>query len=198
MAEELDIRSIWNKGKAQEDPSSLPINMMEKKGTKTTLYWIKTILWIEFWISIALGPVMVFYFAQHNNPIGFPIAYGVIVVLYLFYYQFLIRKINAFNYDRNVIESLKKVYGYLRFYLIHYKIAIWLSVVMGIVYGFYAPQYQEIMQKIETKEQWISIIVFTTLWMSLIGGILHLVVHLIYGRKIKRLRTTVKELENEG
>ena len=198
MAEELDIRSIWNKGKEKEDPSSLHISMIEKKGTKTTLYWIKTILWIEFWITVIIGPFMIMYFVKNVNPIGFPIAYGVIIVLYLFYYQFLIRQINKFNYDRNVIESLKKVYAYLRFYLIHYKVAIWLSVLMGIIYGLYAPQNAEAMEKIETTEQWLTVIAISTVIMLIIGGILHLGVHLIYGRKIKRLKLLVRDFEKEG
>ena len=61
MAEELDIRSLWNSSKEKEDPNALQINMLEKKGAKTTLYWIKIILWIEFWISCVGIPVYIFY-----------------------------------------------------------------------------------------------------------------------------------------
>lgn len=197
MAEELDIRSIWNKGKAKEDPASLHINMMEKRGTKTTLYWIKTILWIEFWVSIVLLPIVVIYFSEGDSPDWFTITYCTILLVYLIYYQFLIRQISKFSYDRNVVESLRKVYGYLRFYLIHYKIAIWLSVVAGIIYGLYAPENEEAMKAIQTTTQWLIVIGFTTIAASVIGAFLHFFIHLIYGRKIKRLRNMVKELEKE-
>lgn len=197
MAEELDIRSIWNKGKEKEDPASLSINMMEKKGTKTTLYWIKIVLWIEFWLSIFISPFMIIFFVTNDNPVGFPIAYAVIIILYLFYYQFLIRQINRFSYDGNVIESLTQVYGYLRFYLIHYKVAIWVSVILGIIYAIYAPQNEETMKVIETTDQWLTFLVISLLTSSIIGGILHFLIHLIYGRKIKRLKRTVKELQKE-
>lgn len=141
---------------------------------------------------------MIWYFIKNNNPMGFPIAYVVFTLSYMAYYQFLIKKINAFNYDRNVIESLKKVYGYLRFYLIHYKIAIWLSGIMGVIYGFYAPQNQEAMQQVETREQWMYMIISVSIFMSLFAGALHFLVHLIYGRKIKRLKLIVKDFEKEG
>ncbi|MEO1254046.1 MAG: hypothetical protein AAFY41_04040 [Bacteroidota bacterium] len=105
MAEELDIKSIWKKGKELEDPSSLHINMLEKKGTKTTLYWIKVILWIEFWLNIILGPLSIHYSIKRGEALGLIIFYVILTLVYLFYYQFLIRKINQFNYDGNVVNS---------------------------------------------------------------------------------------------
>lgn len=197
MAEELDIRSIWNKGKAQEDPSSIHINMMEKKGTKTTLYWIKTILWIEFWINaVIIGPA-VYYMINRGDQTWFIVMCVVITCIYLFYYQFLIKQIKKFSYDGNVIQSLKKVYGYLWFYLLHYKVVIWLSLLVGVVMGYYDPNNLEAMQKIDTTKEWLLFIGIVGLMVGIIGGFFHLVVHLIYGRKIKRLKRTVKDLERE-
>jgi len=197
MAEELGIRSIWNKGKEQEDPRSLHMNMLEKRGTKTTLYWIKIILWMEFWITVVGVPLMIWYFILYPLPTGYLIGYTAITLIYLFYYQFLIKQINGFSYDGNVVHSLKKVYGYLRFYLLHYKVVIWFSLIAGFIYGLMNPEDPEALGKIQSTRDWIVVIAVSWVFLGILGGLLHLIIHLIYGRKIKRLRIMVKDLERE-
>ena len=197
MAEELDIKSIWERGKALEDPASLAIDKLERKGTGTTLYWIKTILWIEFWLSIVLIPVMSSYFLKVTESTSAVSIYVGLTVVYLFYYQFLIRKIKQFSYDGNVVQSLRKVYGYLRFYLLHYKVVIWLSLLVGFVYGLANPANPEDYAALESTKDWVLAIAFSALLLGIVGGIMHFLVHLIYGRKIKRLQTMVKDLERE-
>lgn len=196
MAEEFDMQSVWKKSKEREDSSALHIDTLEKKGTKTTLYWIKLILWIEFWLNLVLLPVMLPYLVNRQDPMWFIWVYVGITVIYLFYYQFLIRQIKTFSYDGNVIQSLKKVYGYLRFFLLHYKVVIWVSMIFGLVYGFLGPENQEVLSVLETQKEWIIAIGFATLIVAFIGGIMHLLVYLIYGKKIKRLRRIVKDLES--
>ncbi|WP_425390827.1 hypothetical protein [Ekhidna sp.] len=197
MAEEFDIQSVWKKSKEKGANDSLLINTLERKGTRTTLYWIKTILWIEFWLSIVGAPIMLWYLDDKGDSFWFTILYIVITIIYLVYYQFLIRKINEFRYDGNVVHSLKKVYGYLWFYLLHYKVVIWASMIFGLIYGFIAPENQEGLSKLETTNQWLIAIGISTFIVLVIGGIMHFLVHLIYGRKIKRLRRMVKDLENQ-
>lgn len=198
MAEEFDIQSVWKKSREKEKASdtSVFINRLEKKGTRTTLYWIKTILWIEFWLSIIGLPFLIVFTTQRGDSTGLIISYVLLTFAYLFYYQFLIRKIKKFNYDGNVLHSLKKVYGYLNFFLLHYKVVIWLSMIFGLVYGLIGPENQEALSKLETPTQWIIAIGLSTLIVVIVGGIMHLLIHLIYGRKIKRLRKMVKDLES--
>ena len=195
MAEELDIKSIWKKGKEQEDPSSLHINMMEKKGTKTTLYWIKTILWIEFWLTLLMGPFFIYSMITEDESAWLISLYTTISIAYLFYYQFLIKKIKSFSYDGNVIQSLKKVYGYLRFYLLHYKVVIWISMIIGAIYGFFSDKNEEALNQIETTQQWLIMMGVILLTLLIMGAIMHLLIYLIYGRKVKRLKRMVKDLE---
>ncbi len=197
MAEELDIKSIWNKGKALEDTSSLKINTLERKGTKTTLYWIKVILWIEFWLSIAMLPAFIPYLVKRGDSIWFIISYLITTAIYLIYYQFLIRKVNHFSYDGNVVKSLGKVYGYLRFYILHYKVVIWVSMLIGVVYEFSHDNSNEALQKLNTPNEWLVFSLINLGLIGIIGGILHGLMNLIYGRKIKRLRRTIKDLAEE-
>ncbi|MEO9485393.1 MAG: hypothetical protein ABJG47_18180 [Ekhidna sp.] len=197
MAEEIDIRSVWNKSKAKENPSSLQIDKLERKGTRTTLYWIKIILWVEFWITIVLIPLMTYLTIKRGDSIGLIIFYVLVTIVYLIYYQFLIRQIRRFSYDGNVLQSLKKVYGYLRFYLLHYKVVFWISVVMGFIYGVSDPANHADLSKIESTEQWAAVIAVWVISLSVIGGLFHLLLHLIYGRKVKRLKKMVKDLASE-
>lgn len=196
MAEELDIRSIWQNSKDKGVPKSLQINMLERKGTRTTLYWIKTILWIEFWLTIAGAPIAIYYFNQIYS-LAFSVPYGVICFLYLFYYHFLIKQINRFSYDRNVIDNLKKIYGYLRFYLLHYKVVIWISLIVGMIIGIMEPENQAVLSKVDSIKDWAKFIAVLAVMIGIMGAIMTLLVHLIYGRKIKRLKRMVKDLESE-
>lgn len=196
MAEdELDIRSVWNRSKAKEDPSLLQIDKLERKGTKTTLYWIKIILWIEFTLTIVGMPFMIVYVSARGDSTGWIAFYCFISIVYLFYYQFLIQQIRRFSYDGNVLASLKKLYGYLRFYLLHYKVVFWLSAIFSIIYTYYEPAHQEVYANIQTTKEWVLIIIIWTLMLTLFGGLFHLIIHLIYGRKITRLRNIIDGLK---
>ncbi|WP_420318330.1 hypothetical protein [Ekhidna sp.] len=197
MSEEFDIQSVWKKSKKSTDVSTFLIETLEKKGTKTTMYWIKVVLWIEFWMNLILLPIIIPYLIRKEEPTWYIGIYVGVTIIYFIYYQFLIRQINRFNYDGNVIHSLKKVYGYLRFFLLHYKVVIWFSMIFGLIYGFVAPENQEALSGLQTTKQWIIAIGFSTLIVAVVGGLMHLLVHLIYGRKIKRLKRMVRDLESE-
>lgn len=196
MAEEFDLQSVWKKSKEKVADPTAYVNKLERKGTRTTLYWIKTILWIEFWTSIIGLPFLVVFTAKRGDSIGLIITYVLLTFAYLFYYQFLIRQIRSFSYDGNVLQSLKKVYGYLNFFLLHYKVVIWVSMIFGLIYGFIAPESQEALSELKTTSQLLASVGITILIVAIVGGVMHLLVHLIYGRKIKRLRKMVKDLES--
>ncbi|MEQ9467323.1 MAG: hypothetical protein RLN88_07915 [Ekhidna sp.] len=194
MAEEFDIRSVWNKSKERQERSSPPLEKLERKGTRTTLYWIKTILWIEFWLSIIALPVMFIYFRDMEVSGWFTLSYFMITLIYLVYYQFLIRQIRTFSYDRNVLENLKKIHGYLRFYLLHYKVVFWLSLLCGFIYGMMDPENKDLLDKVDSLKQWIIMIIVWIVLFAIVGGLFHLFIYLIYGRKIKRLKKMIQEL----
>lgn len=197
MAEELDIKSVWNRSKAKEDPSSLQIDKLERKGTRTTLYWIKVILWIEFSLTIVSLPFLIVYVTRRGDSNAWIITYIALTVIYLFYYQFLIYQIRKFSYDGNVLQSLKKLYGYLRFYILHYYVVFWISLIVGFIYGLMEPANQQDLALIQTTKQWIIVIAIWVVMLAIVGGIFHFLIYLIYGRKIKRVRRMVKDLEQD-
>ncbi|WP_436517167.1 hypothetical protein [Ekhidna sp. To15] len=197
MAEEIDIRSVWNRSKAKEDPSSLQINKLERKGTKNTLYWIRIILWIEFSLTIISMPFMIVYVTSRGDSLGLIAIYIFISVVYLFYYQFLIRQIRQFSYDGNVLANIKKLYGYLRFYILHYYVVFWISLVLSFIYAMMDPANEEVLSKIESTSQWVTVIAIWALLLAIVGGLFHLLIYLIYGRKIKRIGRMMEDLESE-
>ncbi len=197
MAEELDIKSVWNRSKAKEDPASLQIDKLERKGTKTTLYWIKIILWIEFSLTLVSLPFIVIYTKSRGDSDGLITFYVFLSIVYLFYYQFLIYQIRKFNYDGNVLQSLKKLYGYLRFYILHYYVVFWISLIVGFIYGLMEPANQQDLALIQTTKQWVIVITIWVVMLAIVGGIFHFIIYLIYGRKIKRIRKMVKDLEED-
>jgi len=166
-----------------------------KGKSKTTLYWIKVILWIELLINIVSTPFIIVQF-QETQQTPALVFFLIVLVIYVAYYVFLIRSINQFNYLSDVKSSLKRLYKYLNFYLLHYKVLIWTIFPGSFLYGMWLGM-QESGEEIPTDDQgfWayiigVSIICITV--MVLLGSWL---VNLIYGKKIKRLKGMVQELE---
>jgi hypothetical protein len=202
MAEELDnIKALWKQSKESIPVPEIRRELLEKYRPKTTLYWIKVILTIEFWLSIGLFPVVTYFFMWKQYGYAGAASYTIISIAYLIYYRFLINSISKFNYDFSVVESLKKVYGYLKFYLLHYKVVIWISLLVGFTLGLLQGIEQGLNgQPIADEDKvmfWSVAIGLSLLIVGVIGGIMHFLVHLIYGRKIKRLKKMVRSLEAE-
>ena len=196
MAEELDVISLWKKSKESATIPDVDLSNFDKKPTRTVLYWIKFILTIEFWLSIVGLPFFIYYLIYIEPKPSLLAFYVIFTLVYLVYYRFLIRSINQFSYDGNVVASLRKVYGYLRFYLLHYKVVIWVSLVVGIIIGLIDASKEHPMPEGATPfAYWGLIVLFSTIAVGIIGGIFHFLIHLIYGRKIRRLRGIVKSLE---
>ncbi|MEQ9402135.1 MAG: hypothetical protein RIM99_01005 [Cyclobacteriaceae bacterium] len=191
---EVDIIDLWNKGKKDPSPDNNPdIEAIISKKSRTPLYWIKVVLWIEFWINVISLP-FVFLF-RHIDFVLYAVIMPIVIVVYLVYYQFLIRKINAFDYTVDVKSGLRRLYNYLNFFFLHYKVIIWSSLIFGYAYGLYqAKQENEFDQSLKF---WALTIGLGMVLIGLIGLLFNFLINLIYGRKIKRLRGIVRELEEE-
>lgn len=193
---DIDIQGLWEKGKqvSRSNQPEIDIDLAIKGKSRTTLYWIKIILWIEFWINVVSTPFIVVMFLKEGQH-GLLVGFALLVLVYLVYYLFLIRLINRFNYLTDVKSSLKRLYKYLNYYLLHYKVLIWTIFPASWIYGFWLG-FQEGTKEIPDDPKAIAILIGI---LALCIGILILIftwlVNLIYGRKIKRLKGMVKELE---
>lgn len=202
MAEAMDdIKAIWQKSKEGKEAPVVTLDSIQNHRPKTTLYWIKVILWTEFVLNFVLAPFVIIYIVNRGDSVWFIGFYALLIIVYSFYYQFLIRSINRFTYDGDVIHNLKKVYGYLRFYLLHYKVVVWLSLLGGFIYGLidgilHGGPEAGIPDDADLKF-WLITLGISSFILLAIGGIFHFLIHLIYGRKIRRLKKTIKSLEDE-
>ena len=201
---ELDLIDIWKKDTASLKNAEINVDEAIGKKSTTVLAKIKFILKIEFWLNYLIVPACaVWYF------IDFGVGYGVFTfmafLIYFFYYIFLIRSINRFDYSGDVKKSLTKVYKYLRFYLLHYKVVIWVGYVLVIWgaagYGFYmgyTGQEMDLPQNTPqfefTKTEAYVVIGLIIVVPVLFAALLHWLVNLIYGLKIKKLKRIVDDL----
>ena len=201
---ELDLIDIWKKDTASLKNAEINVDEAIGKKSTTVLAKIKFILKIEFWLNNLIVPACaVWYF------IDFGVGYGVFTfmafLIYFFYYIFLIRSINRFDYSGDVKKSLTKVYKYLRFYLLHYKVVIWEGYVLvnwgadgyGIYMG-YTGQEMDLPQNTPqfefTKTEAYVVIGLIIVVPVLFAALLHWLVNLIYGLKIKKLKRIVDDL----
>ncbi len=194
---DIDIQGLWEKGK-QANRSTEPeidIDQAIKGKSRTTLYWIKIILWMEFWINVISTPIIIKMLLElESYPLlGF---FLVLVAVYLIYYLFLIRLINKFNYLNDVKSSLKRLYKYLNFYLLHYKVLVWTIFPGSWIYGFWVGFKEGSGGEMpEGLKAWAILIGFLVVTIGIMILISTWLINLIYGRKIKRLKGMVQELE---
>ena len=198
---ELDIKDIWEKGKLQQaEEVQLNVDNMEERKPKDVLYWVKFILWIEVGLNVACLPLFAWMlFSDDLRDVDrYIYSWGIgMIILYLFYYRFLISSINKFDYAGDVKGSLTKIYKYLKFYILHYKVVVWglmpLSSFVSYFITISSPQENQPEVVIGSGPFWVGMA--AVLVLSLLFSLLfNFLVNLIYGRKIKRLKEMVSQL----
>ncbi|MEM7108744.1 MAG: hypothetical protein AAF519_11000 [Bacteroidota bacterium] len=201
---EIDLIDIWKKDEILLKNAKIDVDEAIGKKSTTVLAKIKFILKIEFWLNNLVGPTCaVWYFIYFGAGYGIFAGFGYII--YFIYYLFLIRSINRFDYSADVKQSLTKVYKYLRFYLLHYKVIIWVGYVLVIWgaagYGFYmgyTGQEMDLPKNVPqfefTKTQAYVVLGLIVIVPVVFATLLHWLVNLIYGRKIKKLKLIVRDL----
>lgn len=188
---ELDIKDIWKKGaRSLENAEELDVDKVIGKKSKTVLAKIHFILSIEFWLNNILMPFILYFQIMERNW-GKAAFVLLVFIVYLLYYLFLMRQTKQFDYSRNVKESLSKVYGYLRFYLLHYKVVMFLSVFYGGGVGYYEAMTEAGPVNFGKEELWP--IIMLTAALVLVYLLFRFLINLIYGRKVKRLRQMISE-----
>ncbi|WP_421876978.1 hypothetical protein [Marinoscillum sp.] len=194
MAEEIDIIALWDKGKELNANPELDIDKAISSRSKGTLFWIRVILTIEFWINVAALPVFVYYLLIIDKDYLWGTLAVIVTLIYLVYYQFLIKQIKRFSFEENVKTSLKKLYRYLSFFLLHYKVVIWISLLIGMIKAIVEDVPNQVPpEQLEAPYFMLSVIVVSGIMIIIVGLFFTLLIHLIYGRKIKRLKRLVRQ-----
>ncbi|MTI41457.1 hypothetical protein [Fulvivirga lutimaris] len=205
---ELDLKGLWKKGESSlSDSEGFDLDKSIQSKSKDVLQKIKFILTIEFWLNnVITTSCSVFYYIEFGPFWG--IFTGIVFLIYFFYYSFLINAIKKFDYAGEVKNSLKKIYNYLRFYVLHYKVVLWICFLIipyvAFGYGFFIgysgepnPEWAQNTPQFEfTKSQaYIALGIIIVLPLLITLGCNYLI-SLIYDRKIKKLKAIVNGLDN--
>lgn len=191
---EVDIIDLWNKGKKHSAGDEPNVDELITKKSKTPLFWIRIVLLIEFWINLVSLP-LIYIFFRDDEPVLYGIVMPIIIIIYLVYYQFLIRKVKAFDYTIDVKTGLKKLLGYLNFFFLHYKVVIWVFIPLGYIYGTYVALQEN--PEGGTATSLLITVGVGILFCGILGLIFNFLINLIYGRKIRRLRKIFLELDQK-
>lgn len=191
----LDIKDIWKGGNAEDKKvfEKPEIDKMIRKGSDSLIHrFIKTLtfeLWINFLVFTSLS---VGLFFSHQWLVG-----GVMTLLnlvFFLYYKRLIKKLKVEKIDSTVLEYLYTIRDMVNRFILHYKIAtIALSVlIIGLVFYLEGGEFYS---KYTANPKSFLI--------GLTGGILVAIpfslymIHLMYGKKAKKLAHMICSLEEE-
>lgn len=193
---EIDIEKLWKKGK-DSHTFDVPVDIDEavQGKSKNDLHWIQIILWIELGVNLLFIPMIYLWWKKEGASIELWLFVG-IFLLYLFFYSFLIRALRKFDYAENVKSSLKKIYRYLDFYLLHYRVVIWFIYPISSIYGLiYA--LKDVDLSTYTVWSWVRVIGLIILLNAFMIIFFTWFINRVYGRKVKRIKSVVEEMETE-
>ena len=203
---ELDLKELWKKGETSlSDSEGFDLEKSIKSKSKDILQKIKFILTIEFWLNNVITTSCAVYYYFHFGP-ATGIFTGVVFLIYFYYYSFLIKAIKKFDYSGEVKSSLQKIYNYMRFYVLHYKVVLWICFLvapyLAFAYGFYigssgepTPEWAQNAPQFEfTKTQAYLVLGIIAIIPILVTLGLNYLVGMIYGRKIKQLKSILNGL----
>lgn len=192
MHEDQDLKALWQKGKSKATLNVDLPSYEQNKSTGSILKNVRLILRIEMWINIVFFLPICYWLSIEQMHWMVTAFYTFITAVYLFYYDFLIKKTLSIDFNEDVRNSLKKIYGYLSFYLLHYKVIIWISLIGGYGYGLWMARSADPTPIEDPTKFWLVIAAVSIPFIGIAGGLFHFLIHMIYGRKIKRLKQIVQ------
>jgi len=192
---EIDLLKVWERGKQAGGSRELPVDLEKaiQGKSRSTLRWISVIIWIELALNVGMTP-LIYVWLKNSGLTWHFWAFLAVVAIYVAYYIFLIRAIHHFDFAINVREGLRRIYSYLRFYLLHYKVVIWVLFPLCYIYGLYTGLEEDDFPHL-SGDRWAILLGISVLFNAAFSGFFNWLINLIYGRKIKRLRLMVVELE---
>ena len=195
---DIDLLKVWERGKSasHEQTISVDLERATRGRSRSTLQWIAMILWIELGLNIVVTPFIYVWWRKIGLTWQFW-AYALVVAIYIAYYIFLILAIRRFDFSLNVREGLKRIYGYLRFYLLHYKVVIWVIFPAAFLYGIYIALEEEGFPELTTRRI-AFLTTFTIVFNAAFSSLFNWLINTIYGKKIRRLKGMIAELEAAG
>ncbi|MDW3211973.1 MAG: hypothetical protein R8N23_19030 [Reichenbachiella sp.] len=192
---DLDIKDIWKQGDAKNVKafSEPQIEEMIRKGSDSLVYrFIKTLsfeLWINLVVLTSIGLGMIF---SDQWTIG--VGLLILDLLFYFYYRNLIDSIKKEEIDSSVLAYLYTIQKMVKRFILHYKIAsiVLVPLMMGVVLYLDGDDFYV---KFSTNPE--SFIIGMACGLLVAIPITFYMIHLMYGKKAKKLAHMICSLEKE-
>ncbi|WP_420582276.1 hypothetical protein [Reichenbachiella sp.] len=192
---DLDIKDIWKQGdEANAQAFSEPeIEAMIRSGSDSLVHrFIKTLtieLWVNLVVLTCIGIGMIFY---NQRVVG--VGLLIIDLLFYLYYRNLISSLKKEEIDSSVLAYLYTIQKMVKRFILHYKIAslVLVPVMLAIVLyldgdDFYA--------KYSANPD--SFVIGMACGIFLAIPITFYMIHLMYGKKARKLAHMIGSLERE-
>lgn len=193
--EDLELKEIWKSGQGDEEfnYSAQTIERIIKQGPNNIVAkFVKTLIW-EKWINLIILTCCTLYLWYEGYWfIGATIM--VVNLLFFFYYNALIKKLDREYIDSNVIQYLHDVQRIVSTFIRHYQIAgmvLMVPAYFGAMYLHSQGYYEFHMEQSEFMIVNLGVLVFAivlTFW----------IIDLLYGRKARKLKKMISSLKEEG
>lgn len=191
---DLDIKDIWKGGDlADQRAYAKPeIDKMIRKGSHSLIHrFVRTLIW-EQWINLLVLTSLVVDLALASEwIIGACTLF--IDLLFFVYYQKLKNNLKNEQIDSHVLAYLYRVEELIRQFIRHYKIAAVVLCLLAVVAVYFLNEHQFYDEIMETQSMFIGVIV------GLVAAlpITFYLIHLMYGKKAKKLKKMIASLEKE-
>ncbi|MBK6266424.1 hypothetical protein JKA74_15370 [Marivirga sp. S37H4] len=194
---ENELKDLWRLNTSEVEVSDKKIDeIISYKSTNIISRIIKTMK-VEHYMNIIAFPIF-FISLIYFSMLVEAILTVVVFVPFLWYYQTLLNKLNKAKIQLSVHDYLLACYENLQVFVAHYKIASVFLVAIAFFVTTRATWSESIDHKILNSEGEINISYLLSIAIGLafsIGSML-MIIHLLYGRKMKILKSMIEELEN--
>ncbi len=194
--EEKDIKELWKQGDdlTTDKYSQETIEqIIQSKPKDIVSKFIKT-LKMELWMNMVALTLLAVYLIVESEWM-YAIGVTVLNVLTYIYYSSLIKKLNKETIDAGVAQYLCSVYKIIQRFILHYKIALWVSVIPAFFFGVYSSSLD-----LSNSEKYLYSPMFYISIIVALGICLlftYLIFHFLYGKKANKIKKMVDALEQE-
>lgn len=191
------LKNLWKQNKSSVEVSENQVDdILKLKSNSVIARIIKTIR-TEHILNIVSFPIifsLLLYFNMYLEIILMVIIY----LPFLIYYHFLLRRLKKAKIELNVHDYLLACYSNFKSFINHYRIAGVILGLVGYFIGFMITRHDKthpfaLLAEDGSLEIWLIIVLFFGAVLSF--GFIWWIIHLLYGKKLKKLKLMIEELE---
>lgn len=190
--EELDIREIWQTQKlSTPDLKESELEVMLRKKSQSIVDKLKKFVRIEHIANIIVSILLISYFLYQGD-YAFSAALFVFLSFVIIYYKRLYNKLYAIQPTTDVRVYLFDVHRELSDFIKKYMISLTFLFTVAFGFGLYIGLKDEYLGD-RLRQPGFYIHIFSTFALSIAAC--YLVIHLTYGRKARKIKALLDELE---